>query len=277
MDLLERRWFFEGMINRITLLLFIGLAYSQFNYQLEENIPYYDDDNNIRCELDIYYPENKKDFPTIVWFHGGGLKSGNKYIADRLKNQEVAIISANYRFFPIVSTKQVISDAAAAVAWAFNNINDYGGNEKLIFVSGHSAGGYLTSMVGLDKSWLAKYKIDSDKIAGLIPFSGHTITHFTVREEMGITDRNKVIVDSMAPLYHVRKNASPYVIITGNRDLELLGRYEENAYMARMMRLTGHQGTIIYELDGYGHSMVEPALPLLLKFVKEQTSKILEE
>ena len=270
-------WVDLRMVRYISLLLFIGLAYSQFNYQLEENIPYYDDDNNIRCELDIYYPENKKDFPTIVWFHGGGLKAGNKYIADRLKNQEVAIISANYRFFPIVSTKQVISDAAAAVAWAFNNINDYGGNEKLIFVSGHSAGGYLTSMVGLDKSWLAKYKIDSDKIAGLIPFSGHAITHFTVREEMGITDRNKVIVDSMAPLYHVRKNAPPYVIITGNRDLELLGRYEENAYMARMMRLTGHQSTIIYELDGYGHSMVEPALPLLLKFLKEQTRKILEE
>ncbi|MFL3007458.1 MAG: hypothetical protein ACJZ10_05610 [Candidatus Neomarinimicrobiota bacterium] len=72
------------------------------------------------------------------------------------------------------------------------------------------------------------------------------------------------------------KKAPPYVIITGNRDLELLGRYEENAYMARMMRLSGHQSTIIYELDGYSHSMVEPALPLLLKFVKEQTSKILE-
>ena len=150
-------------------------------------------------------------------------------------------------------------------------------SNKLIFVSGHSAGGYLTSMVGLDKSWLEKYKIDSDKIAGLIPFSGHTITHFTVREEMGIIDRNKVIVDSMAPLYHVRKNAPPYVIITGNRDLELLGRYEENAYMARMMKLTGHESTTIYELDGYGHSMVEPALPLLLKFVKWQTSKILQE
>ena len=265
------------MTKHLTLLLFIGLAYSQLNYQFDKDIPYYDDVNNIRCELDIYYPKNKKDFPTIVWFHGGGLKQGNKYIADRLKNQEVAIISANYRFFPIVSTKQVISDAAAAVAWAFNNIKDYGGNEKLIFVSGHSAGGYLTSMVGLDKSWLEKYKIDSDKIAGLIPFSGHTITHFTVREEMGIIDRNKVIVDSMAPLYHVRKNAPPYVIITGNRDLELLGRYEENAYMARMMKLTGHESTTIYELDGYGHSMVEPALPLLLKFVKWQTSKILQE
>jgi len=264
------------MTKHVTLLIFIGLAYSQINYQFEENISYYDDVNNIRCELDIYYPENEKDFPTIVWFHGGGLKRGNKYIADKLKNQEVAIIAANYRFFPFVSTKQVISDAAAAVAWAFNNIKDYGGNEKLIFVSGHSAGGYLTSMVGLDKSWLNKYKIDSDKIAGLIPFSGHTITHFTVREEIGIIDRNKVIVDSMAPLFHVRKNAPPYVIITGNRDLELLGRYEENAYMARMMKLTGHQSTVIYELDGYGHNMVEPALPLLLKFVKERTSKILK-
>ena len=261
----------------LLLLLLIGLVNGQTTYQLEENIPYYDDFNNDRCLLDIYYPQNKEKFSTIVWFHSGGLKRGNKYIADRLKNQEVAIVSANYRFFPNVSTKQVISDAAAAVAWTFNNINDYGGNQKLIFVSGHSAGGYLTSMLGLDKSWLKKYKIDADKIAGLIPFSGHTITHFTVREEMGITDRNKVIVDSMAPLYHVRKSAPPYVIITGNRDLELLGRYEENAYMVRMMRLTGHQNTIIYELDGYGHNMVEPALPLLLKVVKEQTKIILNK
>ena len=120
------------MVRYLSLFLFIGLAYSQFTYQLEENIPYYDDVNNIRCELDIYYPENKENFPTIVWFHGGGLKQGNKSIADRLKNQEVAIVSANYRFFPNVSTKQVISDAAAAVAWTFNNIKDYGGNQKLI-------------------------------------------------------------------------------------------------------------------------------------------------
>ena len=33
MDLLERRWFFEGMINRITLLLFIGLAFSQLSIE----------------------------------------------------------------------------------------------------------------------------------------------------------------------------------------------------------------------------------------------------
>ena len=40
-----------------------------------------------------------------------------------------------------------IQDAAAAVAWVFNNIEDYGGRSELIFVSGHSAGGYLASML----------------------------------------------------------------------------------------------------------------------------------
>ena len=73
-----------------------------------------------------------------------------------------------------------VDDAAASVAWVFQNITSYGGDPKLIFVSGHSAGGYLTSMLGLDKSYLNSYGIDVDDIAGLIPYSGHTITHFTV-------------------------------------------------------------------------------------------------
>lgn len=88
----------------------------------------------------------------------------------------------------------------------------YRGNSSLIFLSGHSAGGYLASMVGLDKKWLAQYNVDANNIAGIIPFSGHTITtHFTVREERGI-DGKKPIIDELAPLYHVRKDASPILL-----------------------------------------------------------------
>ena len=50
--------------------------------------------------------------------------------------------------------------------------------------------------------------------------------------------------------------------------MELLGRYEENAYMMRMMRVAGHNDTRIIELDGYGHNMTYPAFPLLLNEVK---------
>ena len=119
-------------------------------------------------------------------------------------------------------------------------------------------------MVGLDKRWLLAHGIDANRIAGLIPFSGHTITHFTVREERGI-EGTQPIIDDLAPLYHVRADAPPLLLITGDRELELLGRYEENAYLWRMMKVVGHPDTRIYEMDGYGHSMTAPAFPLLLK------------
>ena len=228
-----------------------------------------------RCRLDVYHPKHIKHFPTVVWFHGGGLKAGNRKVPEELREKGIAVVAVNYRLHPKVKSPAYIEDAAAAVAWTFRHIEKYGGSSKRIYVSGHSAGGYLTSMVGLDKRWLAAHKIDPNAIAGLIPYSGHTITHFTVRKERGI-DGKQPILDDMAPLFHVRKDASPLLLITGDRELELLGRYEENAYLWRMMQVVEHPDTKIMELDGYNHGqMAKPAHPLLLRFIKriEKTIK----
>lgn len=242
-------------------------------YELEENLRYYPDaasrlDPYIqeRCVLDFYYPKGQKDFPTVVWFHGGGLTSGEKYIPDALKRKGVAVVAVNYRLYPKVKVPRYIEDAAAAVAWVFDHIEEYGGDRSLIFLSGHSAGGYLASMVGLDRQWLAAHEVDAHQIAGLIPFSGHTITHMTVRSEMGISNKRPVI-DAYAPLYHVRADAPPLLLLTGDREKEMLGRYEENAYMMRMMKVAGHTDTVLYEFDGYGHNMLVPAFPVLLNEV----------
>ncbi|MCH2179919.1 MAG: alpha/beta hydrolase [Mariniblastus sp.] len=227
-----------------------------------------------RCRLDLYHPENKTDFATVIWFHGGGLTSGNRKIPAPLKNQGIAVVSVNYRLSPKVKSPVWIEDAAAAVAWTINQISNYGGSPKKIFVSGHSAGGYLTSMVGLDKRWLGAHNLDADLLAGLIPFSGHAITHFTVRSEMGLRNKQPLI-DRLAPLFHVRGDAPPMMLITGDRDLELLGRYEENAYFWRMMKVNGHPQIILHELDGHNHGeMVEPAHRLLLGFIRTSVEKL---
>ena len=223
-----------------------------------------------QCRLDLYYPTDKSDYPTIVGFHGGGLKAGKRSIPKALTEKGVAIAAVSYRLHPKVKAPAYIEDAAAAIAWVFQNIEKYGGSPKRIFVSGHSAGGYLTSMVGLDKRWLAAHNIDANQISGLIPFSGHTITHFTVRAERGI-DGKQPILDDLAPLFHVREDAPPLLLITGDRELEMLGRYEENAYLWRMMQVAGHQHTTLHELDGYSHGqMAQPAFPLLLRFIERQ-------
>ncbi|MEN8115982.1 MAG: alpha/beta hydrolase [Bacteroidota bacterium] len=267
-----------------TLLLFVFLtvfSYTAFtqnsveHYLLEKDILYRTQEEatgneyiNKRCRLDIYYPESAENYTTVVWFHGGGIKAGNKHIPEKLKEKGIAIVAVNYRLSPKVKCPVYIEDAAAAVAWTFKNIEKYGGDKNKIVVSGHSAGGYLTNMVGMDKTYLEKHGIDANDIAMLIPFSGHTITHFTVRSERGI-DGKQPIIDEFAPLYHVRADAPPLVLITGDRELEMLGRYEENAYMYRMMKVAGHTQTKLYELDAFNHGgMASPALEILLKKIK---------
>lgn len=243
-------------------------------YSIAKNVLYRNSDDaavDQMCRLDLYYPESAKDFATIVWFHGGGLTGGKRKVPQQLQEQGIAVVAVDYRLSPTVKVTQCIDDAAAAVAWTFRNIERYGGSRNKIFVSGHSAGGYLTSMLGLDKKWLAAHQIDADKVAGLIPFSGHTITHFTVRKERGI-DGKQPLIDDMAPLFHVRGDCPPLLLITGDRELEMLGRYEENAYMWRMMQVAGHPDTTLYELEGFNHGqMAEPAFPLLLRFVSSHT------
>lgn len=222
-----------------------------------------------RCKLDVSCPSDTCGCPVIVWYHGGGLTSGQKQLPARLCHEkDIVVVGVNYRLLPKVTVDTCLDDCAEALAWVFENIEKYGGDKNKIFVSGHSAGGYITAMLGLDKSWLGNYGIDADSIAALIPFSGQAISHFSYRNMNNIPNLQPTI-DRFAPLYHVRADAPPLVLITGDRELELFGRYEENAYLWRMMKLVGHKNTVLYEIGGHDHGgMGEPAHTILLKHLR---------
>ncbi len=257
----------------IFFLILVPLSFLQVKGEVRTvtDIPYSEKGDSYskeRLKLDISYPDTAHDAPVIVWFHGGGLTGGKKAIPSKLKNEGYVIVAPNYRLIPNVDVEECIDDAAEAVAWVFKNAAKYGGDRSKIFVSGHSAGGFLTSMIGLDKSRLLKYGIDADSIAGLIPYSGQVITHFSDRKKMGIGPLIPY-VDKNAPISHIRNDAPPYIIITGDAEEELYGRYEENLYMWRMMKLIGHPDVHIYKLDGYSHgAMVTPAHHILKKEIK---------
>ena len=248
-------------------------------HRTEENIPYREtseaDPLTVeRCALDLHYPQGGKNLPVIVWFHGGGLTEGKRFIPEELKNEGVVIVAPGYRLSPTVKSPTYVEDAAAAVAWVYKNIRRYGGSPEKIFLSGASAGGYLAAMVGLDKHYLKAHGIDANRLKGLVPLTGQMITHFTIRKERGGSNLQPVI-DEMAPLYHIRKDAPPTLVITGDRELELWGRYEENAYFVRMMKVLGHPDIQLFELQGHDHGeLTPPANRLLLRHVKQRTGMI---
>ncbi len=227
-----------------------------------------------RCVLDIDYPEGANNAVVILWFHGGGLTGGNKGIPKDFyrqnSKQPCLVVGVGYRLAGTQDSKAVdcIRDAAAALAWVFAHIAEYGGDPAKVFVSGHSAGGYLTMMIGMDPRWLAEQGCDIGQIKGLVPMSGQAITHFRIRSERGMNNKQP-LVDEFAPIYHASQGTkiAPMLLLTGDREMEMLGRYEENALLARMLKINGHKDITLYEFQGYGHGMTTPATTPLINFV----------
>ncbi|MDR1722555.1 MAG: alpha/beta hydrolase [Tannerella sp.] len=262
----------------VTVLLLVVFAFCSLakaqTYSLREDISYISETDTDRyrkerCKLDVYYPSKSEGFPVVVWIHGGGLEGGSKSIPAELRNKGIAVVAVNYRLSPRAVNPAYTVDVAEATAWVFKNIAKYGGDVRKIFVAGHSAGAYLAMMIGFDKKYLATYGVDADSIKGLIPISGQTNTHYTIRAERGLP-RDLPIIDEYAPINLVREGIPPTLLVTGGRDLEMLARFEENLHLKAIMRSMSNP-VELYELEGFGHDCLIPGCELLLRFVKKHT------
>ena len=199
-------------------------------------------------------------------------EAGEKHFPKEFLEQGYAVIAVNYRLSPRAQNPAYTEDAAEAVAWTFENIEEFGGDKDKIYIAGHSAGGYLCLMLNLDKSYLAKWNIDANSLAGAFPISGQTTTHYTIRKERGLPS-DTPIIDKYAPSNNVRKDASPMILITGDKELEMLARYEENAHLYALLKALG-QKTTLYQMEGFDHGTVAaPACTLINSYMKKAGKK----
>lgn len=251
-------------------------------YAMEADLPYYsvealkkaDDYQKSQCNLDVYHPIGEKDFATVVWFHGGGL-SGGKRNFPKLKEEGLALVSVSYRLAPPGKIPDFIEDAAAATAWTLEHIADYGGDPKKVFVAGHSAGGYMALMLGMDPKWLAPHGVSPADLAALIPVSAQVTTHFHVKELLGDkSDKLIPTIDKYAPLHFVSKGLPPICVITGDRRIEFPSRVEENVFFVSTLRNLGHPSVEFHEMPDVDHGGAgDAAAPLIADYIRRQLSK----
>jgi acetyl esterase/lipase len=214
------------------------------------------------CLIDFYLPTTPA-FPTLVWFHGGGLVKGkrdsadNVAIAQRFAARGIAVAMVGYRLSPAVTYPAYVEDAAAAVAHVSKHIAARGGNPQRIFVGGHSAGGYLALMLALDTRYLAKHGIAENLIAGYLPVAGQTVTHWTIRAERGIP-KNAVVVDEAAPLFYVREKTQPLFLIAADNDAP--ARAEENKLLHACLIGAGNKNVSLHVADDRTHESVSARL-----------------
>lgn len=235
----------------------------------KKNIPYYDpgfpqsgnrEYLKERCVLDLSTPDGVKDFPTLVWFHGGGISRGNKHYPTGINRNKIAVAAVNYRLSGKgAECPDYIYDAAAAVAWVLKHIKEYGGNPDMVYISGHSAGGYLSAMVALAPKYLKTFGATPQQIAAALPISGQMTTHFQILNERRKKDpaTPSILLDEYAPIFNASKDAPPMILIVGDSAVEWPARVEENQLLAaRLRRNFRHRHVRCYAFESFNHGTV---------------------
>ena len=173
--------------------------------------------------------------------------------AKRFAAEGFGIVLVGYRLSPKAKHPLYIEDAAAAVSWTFKNIANYEGDPEKVYLSGHSAGGYLAAIISLDERYLEKHNIPAKRIAGIIPISGQMVTHSTILVELGIPE-GTIIIDEFSPIYHSRKVGPACLCICGDNDLPL--RSEENIFFIAGLKSAGNKNAHYLEVKNRNHMTI---------------------
>jgi acetyl esterase/lipase len=127
---------------------------------IHENVPY-NNDADPRHLLDLYLPANAKGkIPLVIFVHGGGWISNDKYadmgymkktIAE-IVSSGFALASIDYRLATQAVFPALIQDCNRAASFLYDNAEKYGLDRGRFAVMGFSAGGHLASLMGLAKN-----------------------------------------------------------------------------------------------------------------------------
>ena len=257
-------------------------------FRLVKDIPYYSADKMAsgsaamkkKCFVNVRVPNGVTNFPTVVWYHGGGLVNGGRGGYCQICRDPasgIGGVSVGYRFLTEAKPAEVLEDAAAALAWTLKHIAEYGGDPKKVFVSGSSAGGYLTAMMGMDPKWLAPHGFKPSDLAGLMPETGQMTTHFNVRKFTGDPTSTYITkVDEWAPAAYARgEGLSPICLMVGEDGIDMLCRAEENRLLYASLLALGHRDVEYHTFAGRRHgTMSRDAGPYELSFLRRHEQLI---
>ena len=208
----DRPWIYSNAIFVVPGLgLSVPLRYMMIDpsVAVTKGIPYVDNAGG-KQKLDLYLPKDKTGFPILVFIHGGGWTSGDRALYQPLGNKlamaGIGVAIPSYRLMPGVKFPDQIDDAAAAVAWVSKNIGAKGGDLTRFFLSGHSAGGHLVSLLALHPEHLKRHEVDPKSISGVMALSGvYDVADLPV---FGDAEIRK----AASPVHFIRNGLPPFLV-----------------------------------------------------------------
>jgi acetyl esterase/lipase len=223
--------------------------------------------------LDVYLPrEPGERRPVLLQIHGGGWCIGEKEqqglpLMNHLAARGWVCVAPNYPLSPQSSWPDHLVACKQALAWIRQNIESYGGDPNFVAVTGGSAGGHLTAMMGLtsnDPTYQPGFEAVDTTVQACVPFYGaydlanvmntkageREYRYFLQRTVFKTRDRD--VARSASPLTLVGPDAPPFFVIHGAHDS--LVDVDEARELVRLLREASSKTLVYAELPGAQHA-----------------------
>ena len=204
-----------------------GSGDKKFDVEIKKDIAYYEgeDADKVRHKLDLYLPKDQKDFPVVMFVHGGAWIFGSKSfppmhadVGKFFAQHGIGCVVPNYRLSPGVKHPEHVKDVARAFAWMKKNIKNYGGDPDQLFLTGHSAGGHLVALLATDDTYLKAEGCTLKDIKGVMPVSGvYKIDPPQLFEN--VFGKDEEVLKKASPINDVHEGEPPFLIICADKDL----------------------------------------------------------
>lgn len=232
-------------------------------------------DKGVDLKLDILrHRSTPENAPVLLQIHGGGWTVGYKEnqalpLMTRLASHGWICVNVDYRLSPHATFPEHLIDCKRAIAWINENIARYGGDPDFIVATGGSAGGHLSSMVGLTGNapeYQPGFEDVDTRVQGCVPFYGiyDLANRHGFHDETGLSDFlatnvMKGTYDELPELYHasssmdrVHADAPPFFILHG--DTDSLASVDDARVFTQMLRAKSKQPVVYAELPGAQHA-----------------------
>lgn len=227
-------------------------------------------------------PAGRSRRPALMQIHGGGWVLGDKReqglpLVNHMAVQGWVAFNVNYRLSPGATFPDHLVDLKRALVWIKEHADEYGIDPDFVCVTGGSAGGHLTALMGLtanDPRFQPGFEQADTSVAAAVPFYG--IYDFTPQGAFGSDPEiyrrflepmvMKAFVDDeperyelASPIHHLHADAPPFLAVHGDKDT--LAPVEDARTFVQRLREVSEQPVLYAEMQGAQHAFeVFPSL-----------------
>jgi acetyl esterase/lipase len=205
--------------------------------------------------MDVFVPKADHPVPAVVYFHGGGWRSGDKEFGARylgwILQRGYALVSVGYRLSSEAVFPGPVEDCRAAVRATREHAVEWGIDPDRLAALGDSSGAHLAAYVAVTSDQVADPHFPgiSDHLSAVVGISGpYELSHIAENPSLDDAAAQFLGIPGKDPLasprwkeasanLQVTKRAPPMLLIHGDKDPVV--PYWESEKMARALTEQG--------------------------------------